>query len=167
MTIEQIILKHNKKDGPTAIKAGTTLSWKQFRKIFSPVFPRLVGITPTKTVNAIHYVNAYMKINRVLAENGMVIKSTKYLTEFHVLGKGDVVYHTRKAKGDKDAVTAKIVACNKKIEVLKRYTAKLEAGIARSKCVFKPLPPEVSKKYAIVNSLPISASGYGRRCTCH
>ena len=167
MTVENIILEHNKKNSPTAIKAGVTLSWRQFRKIFSPAFPRLIGITPVKTVNAIHYVNAYMKINRVLAENGMAIKSTKYLTEFHILGKGDVVYRTRKARGDKDAVTAKINACNEKIEVLKKYAEKLKAGVDRSNCVFKPLPPEVSKKYAIVNSLPISASGYGRRCTCH
>lgn len=75
--------------------------------MFNEVFPELTSIRLGSSVDAIKVVNAYSKINKVLAFRGLQLKSKNYYSNFYVTSveqsKAKVKQHRHKAKGNKKA----------------------------------------------------------------
>ena len=164
--IETIILSHNKSKAAKKFRAGVTFTWKEFRNLFSEVYPQLKGITPTKTANALHYVNAYVGLNSLLAEKGMVIKSRKHCQEFHILGKGDIIWDSSteqfvKAKSNIQAVDAKVSACYAKAANVIKYALRLKDGLTKHNAKFttKLTANEIKRATGVITR--VTAKSYG------
>ena len=96
----------------------------------------------------------------------MVIKSRKHCQEFHVLGKGDIIWDSSteqfvKAKSNIQAVDAKVSACYTKAANVIKYALRLKDGLTKHNAKFttKLTANEIKRATGIITR--VTAKSYG------
>ena len=77
--IKNHIIKHHNK-----YTQGYTMSYKQFRRIANFVCPGLRHADPAIMSDALKYVAAQGKLNKILFKKGLKLTSSNYYTRWHV-----------------------------------------------------------------------------------
>ena len=100
--IDQHIIKHANK-----YSAGSSMSFKAFRRLANFVQPGLNKLDPKDTQSAVQYVNAQAKINRVLVNKGLKLKSKNYYNTWYI--EGDVKAETKRMQAKLNRISSSIV----------------------------------------------------------
>ena len=84
---------------PKAFKAGKTYTYKQFRRAFSWLNPKIAKANPSLSRESLQYVATYCKLNSYLQTLGIQIVARDYYTSFEILNQADAKDKVREYKG--------------------------------------------------------------------
>ena len=111
-------IDHHQRKYPARYSTGATMSYKQFRRMTNFIEPGLNKLDPSNIKDAVKFVSVQTKINRVLSQKGLKLKSRNYYNEWYIAE-------------DSGAEVNRMQAAAIRID---NAAERLRVGIARNKC---------------------------------